>query len=299
MRIDQEMTRQQLSALAGVNDEVLAFWIKNDLIMASSGGEGKGSHRKFDGFQVNIAGVLAELRNLGVNLAGLRAFAKQLQLATVLGKSAECNPFAFHEALELRGKMDAFARGETVEVAFDERGYVPASNQADILRHYAAWPNHLHDSFDKIAAFAARITRDDWFLVDLFLALHGNAYRYLYRDKLTPWGDSNWLAVRASDDDWKIYSSPVGHDQLGPAGREGDAVRSGVFLAPGAIFRHVWAGRNSPILFQDVGEPTADELALRELLLAQAADRKAACRGDQEQQGSGQVGTAGRGGVRR
>ena len=260
MLIDQQITRQQLGSLAGVSDDVLAFWIKNGLLVAASGGEGKGSHRRFDGYQVSIAAILAELRTFGINLAGLRSFAERLQAATALGKSAECNPMAFYDAQELRGKIAAFERGEEVLIGepptvIEDRGEIRAGSLDDIYEYLKAWPGRLNDTFENILAFAKRITPEDIRLLNLFLDVHGDAFGRLYRGRLMAQGDASWLAVRQADESWLILNAPdpdtaitVGEDEY----------CSGIYLLPTRIVRRAWKGRLTPTIIPEM-LPSEDE----------------------------------------
>lgn len=262
MLIDQQITRQQLGAFAGLSDDVLAFWIKSGLLVAASGGGGKGSHRRFDGFQVNIAAILAELRSFGMNLAGLRSFATRLQAATALGKSAECNPWAFSDVKDLWHKTDAFKRGEPVLVVPEVRVEKFAESLEDIHHHFRKWPSHLHDRFDNVLKFANRLTQDDLPLLDLFMDVHSEAYRCVYEDRIMSYGDSSWLAVRQSEEEWKIYNGAAGEDPL-PYNIQKDQICGGIYLLPGAIIRRAWKGSLSPILFHSI-PPSAEERAIQE-----------------------------------
>jgi len=272
MRIDQQITRQQLGTITGISDDVLAFWIKNGLLVATSGGEGRGSHRRFDGFQANIAAILAEMRNFGINLAGLRSFATRLQAATSLGKSAECNPWAFNDAGELFEKLERFSLGEDVDVVLEFESTTKAKSVEEIHLHYQKWPSHLYDTFDNISVFAERITRDDLPLLDLFMAIHAEGYRHVYRGTQMYYGDSSWLAVRVENDDWRIFNGPAGTEPL-PSGADYEEISSGIYLLPGTITRRVWKGRLSPILIEEI-PPSEEEQAIMDRARELSAERE-------------------------
>lgn len=72
-------TRQQIAAATGIESELLAYWIKEGLLIAAQGeGLGKGKHRLFGFEAIHIAAVLKELGRYGVQTAGLKQIASLL-----------------------------------------------------------------------------------------------------------------------------------------------------------------------------------------------------------------------------
>ncbi len=252
MQITDLFTRQEMALLTGIADDVLAFWIKNDLLVPSSGGAGKGSHRKFAGFQVNIAGVLAELRNNGINIAGLRAFASQLQRGTALCETAECNFATLAEAVELRWKVEAFKRSESVIIGVADGVSKLASSVSEIVEDFFFDPRYRQDKPENIAAFANRITSADFNSIRLFEALNGCGYAHGNRDE-------EWMAIRAPNDDWKIITTMQAGRSSAMEGRE---LRSGLYLWIGNIVAEIWGSRLNSIHFEDLPMSEADQARL-------------------------------------
>lgn len=261
MRIDQLFTRQEMALLTGIADDVLAFWIKSGLLVASSGGAGKGSHRKFTGHQVNIAGVLAELRNFGINLAGLRSFAKQLQRGTALCESAECNFASFHEAMELRWMADELKAHRPVRVWGEDGEDRLAKDVKDIIRHFDSDPRYRQDTLANILAFAARIAPEERAGIRLFESLNAHGYGSGGSDEI-------WLAVRLSEEEWEIFT---GSENAMPSVNDGRTFRSGIHLWIGNIVADVWGRRLTPITFEYL--PLSDEDKAKVATIEERAQR--------------------------
>lgn len=259
MRIDQTFTRQEMALLTGIADDVLAFWIKNGLLVASEGGVGKGSHRKFTGYQINIAGVLAELRSNGINIAGLRAFASELQRGTALCEKAECNFPSIAEAMELRRKIDAFKRHEHVIVGGIDNDRKLANSMQEIVEDFFYDPRHRYDTPQNIAAFADRIRTDDFDSIRLFEAL--NSF-----DR-----GEEWLAIRVSENEWKIHTTiQAGRSEAFEQGNH----RSGLYLWVGRIVADIWGSRLEQPSYEIL--PLTDDEKARVAILEDRFERVAA-----------------------
>jgi hypothetical protein len=85
--VNISFSRKQIAQVVGTTDDVLGYWMREGLLVPTSGGSGKGSHRSFDYRQVHTAAILHELRGLGVNIAGLKWFASTIQRGITLADS--------------------------------------------------------------------------------------------------------------------------------------------------------------------------------------------------------------------
>jgi DNA-binding transcriptional MerR regulator len=74
-------TRSQLGDLVGLDETTLNYWARENLIRAAGGGGGKGQHRRFDFYEVNLAAILHELSKFGVALPALRGLADRFHVA--------------------------------------------------------------------------------------------------------------------------------------------------------------------------------------------------------------------------
>lgn len=264
---DSLYTRQQLGELTSLSDDLLSFWIRQGLLIATEGGRGRGSHRKFDIFQVSIAAVLAELRRYGVNIGMLRQLADVLQRGTALARSAECNFWGLYEAARLGSRLCRFREGHPVIVdnpnplpdpghfatrnaydAYARSLYMEATSEDEIIRE-AGKNEDLRDAFAPILALARSLGPNDSLALDLFMDLNHRAFRYVWdENKISDWGDSEWVVVATGDDHLDIYRAIKGNDPMEYAG---DEIRSGLYLAPGAIFHSVWGDRLQPLLIYE------------------------------------------------
>src|SRR4051794_17889564 len=77
---DVPYSRQELSKLTGIPDDVLSFWIKRKLLIPEDVASGKGVHYRFHYSQVSIAVVLKAFRDhFGANIGTLQSLAETLQ----------------------------------------------------------------------------------------------------------------------------------------------------------------------------------------------------------------------------
>jgi DNA-binding transcriptional MerR regulator len=67
--------RQQIADLTGVDNSTLNYWTRENILRPAEGGGGKGQHRRFPYWEVNLAAILNEVRQFGANIAALRALA--------------------------------------------------------------------------------------------------------------------------------------------------------------------------------------------------------------------------------
>jgi DNA-binding transcriptional MerR regulator len=79
-------SRQEIDVMTGAGDGRLSFWLKQGLLVPASGGEGKGSHRRFERAQVKIAAFLNAASDAGLSITALRPLAAILQEAILVGR---------------------------------------------------------------------------------------------------------------------------------------------------------------------------------------------------------------------
>lgn len=79
-------TRQQIADKVGIASDLLAYWIKEGLLLAAEGeGLGKGKHRLFGFEAIHVAAVLKELGHNGLQTAGLKQIASLLWRVAAFG----------------------------------------------------------------------------------------------------------------------------------------------------------------------------------------------------------------------
>lgn len=78
---DDHLSRSDIVRLAGIDNDVLTFWLRQGLIRPIHAAAGRGRHLRFDMCQLKIAGVLSSARLAALNVDALRAIAAELQNA--------------------------------------------------------------------------------------------------------------------------------------------------------------------------------------------------------------------------
>lgn len=69
--------RADLVAIAGVPDDAVAFWLRNDLLVSYVSGDRK--HRRFPERELKFAMLLGELRNYGMNVRAMSQVVDRLR----------------------------------------------------------------------------------------------------------------------------------------------------------------------------------------------------------------------------
>ena len=72
---DDLYTRAAITEMIGIEPTNFDYWLKLGLLHPSTGGGGRGQHRKFDKYQVSIAAFLQALHDLGLRGKNFQAFA--------------------------------------------------------------------------------------------------------------------------------------------------------------------------------------------------------------------------------
>lgn len=244
-------TRQQLGDLAGLDDTTLNYWSREGLLVPTEGGQGRGSHRRFDFVQVNIAAILGQMRRFKLSLTVMRSFAELLQKAAVLGAGRDLHPGSYSSAANLADCLSAFRKGQPVPVhahPASERApedlkrsdYLdwisakrPAVSEAEIVEELVG-QNSDHDTVEAIVAFAEAIGPGHM--------LEAQIYSELVYDILAPGysGGYSWLLGFGPDESWKVeFGSEAnffGHADL----RAVEAFGPGIFLPVSGIIRQLW-----------------------------------------------------------
>lgn len=108
--IDATFSRQQVQERVGVADDVLAFWIKQGLIVPLPA-RGR-SHRRFQYEQLHIAAILNAMRSLGANISVLRLFAQAFQRGCNVARASGLNYCQLQTGIELFYSLLRFREGK-------------------------------------------------------------------------------------------------------------------------------------------------------------------------------------------
>ena len=223
--------------MTSVTEGVLGFWIKNGLLVPSSGGQGKGSHRKFSPIQVSIAAILGQMQQFGLNIGSLSSFAQILQHGAAISAPHNLHPASLREAVWLRELLYKFSRGEKVTVSDrmpDENGkitskYRPAQSIEEVAL-YCKSSSSEYDRFEFIAHFSSQITEDDFQAIEAYSEI-------LTQMEADDGADFSWLLWQDENLNWQIGSQTEEGEQFtNPPKSE-----SAIFIALGKIIRRVWS----------------------------------------------------------
>lgn len=239
---DRLFTRQQLGVLTGIADDVLAFWLKEGLLIAQAGGGGRGKHRLFDYPQVHIAAVLNEMRGFGTNIGGLRSLAELLQQAVAtckrLGLKQEYSD-SYNEPLLDAGHFDEMrshmANGHRV------KKYGPNYSDGGDFETFEEWlahegtRPHRQDGFEKALIWFEKLKPGDGHLIDigtdLICSLHMPTGRGVP-------AQTKWSVARRSEDQWLIFGGDHGDASILPDPLKG--IVSFVSIRLSDLIRSIW-----------------------------------------------------------
>lgn len=145
-------SRSDIVRRAGVDNDVLTFWLRRDLIRPIEKPSGRGNALRFDPYQVRVAKVLANARAAGLNLDALNAIAFSLQGAIKTFMRAEVSPTmlpsimheleypgSFQEALAASKSVYAIRPMEKMRESIARKEQPDYENQVvDAARKYSA-----------------------------------------------------------------------------------------------------------------------------------------------------------------
>lgn len=247
----QLYTRAQIAALTSIDASTLNYWSRENLLVPAEGGGGKGSHRRFDYVQVNIAAIFGALRRFGLNIGALRTLADLLQEAARLGASIQLHPTSYSDAALLSSRLHLFRTGG--EVLINEhalgarppenlrpREYSdwlgakrPAVNEAEIVLHVLRAGND-HDSRERIAEAAEVVGpgRDTFarLYADLVMEIDAPGYSAGY----------SWLLAINEDGTWRVAFGDGAKFFDTIASQEPEDFGTGFFVPVSGIIRKVW-----------------------------------------------------------
>jgi DNA-binding transcriptional MerR regulator len=225
--------------------------MREGLLRPAEGGAGKGSHRRFDFVQVNVAAVFGQLRRFGLNIAAFRTLADLLQSAVDLGSSVQLHPGGYSYAADLANKIEAFRRAETVMIYNSDTADCPPANMTKSERR--DWNLAERPAANEAEVWAYAISRgaSDYDLEAIREAakrfgpnrqLEANIYVDLTADIIEPGytDEVTWLLGLKDDGSWDIESGREGRFFENIYGRGAGEFGSGIFVPLGALLRKLW-----------------------------------------------------------
>ncbi|KUR73853.1 hypothetical protein [Novosphingobium sp. FSW06-99] len=232
--VDQVFSRQQLREQTAIPDDVVGFWIKEELLIPLPAAPRE--HRRFSYEQLNVAVILNAMRSLGANIGVLRAFAQGLQHGIRIMRQRN---IAYNDVIDIEDLHKLlFRRTKDVEIpVFDQHGKFIEYN----LTYYE---DEIIDYWRKFNQIAHDERKD--FLIKIAKSLNVYDMRWLYicSDLFNP----NILDFERSDESfWLAWLNEDGEADIEPT-YEGSSVTrypdSAAFYVPFVkLIRGLWPDR--------------------------------------------------------
>lgn len=162
----ETFSRQQVQARTGVPDDVLAFWIKQELLLPIPAE--RRAHRRFSFEQLHIAMLLNAMRSLGANVNVLRKFSNVFQNGFRVWKKLELTPSQVRAAYELNSKINDFRAGQSVRVRQFAEDYGQsgiATSEEEIIKNWFL-DELLEGATENLAEIALSTSKFDMWCVD-------------------------------------------------------------------------------------------------------------------------------------
>lgn len=245
-------TRQQMSQLTGLEDALLNYWSREGLLIPTQGGAGRGSHRKFDFLQVNIAAIMGQMRRFGLNIGVMRSFAQILQEAAGIGQLVRLHPSDYSAAATLANRLHRFRSGESVMIFKHRRGEAaPPDFRGETLSDWICAKRAANSEKEILADIVDRSSLDSP-TADIVAAaeamgpgkdIAAQIYAELIYDLVDPGfsGSYSWLIGFDGDESWRIEFAPDGGSFFNAGSNtDPEAFGPGIFLPVSGIIRSVW-----------------------------------------------------------
>lgn len=105
-------SRVELHRKTGIPDDVLNYWLREGVLRAREGGDGRGSPRRFDYPEITLAAILDELRGFGLNAAALKGLSDRFHEALDYFRARGLNRNNFYDLDELIYKQKREQEGD-------------------------------------------------------------------------------------------------------------------------------------------------------------------------------------------
>lgn len=240
--------RSEITALTGVDDSTLNYWMREGVLAWSSGGTTRGSRRRFDFRQVNIAAALGAMGGLRPSIGPLRSLGALLQSAVRLGDAGTLHPSNYLEAARLATALADFHAGIDVPVRLNRIGSRPPEGMtgarlsewyearrpavsSEEVRAHILTVEPDHDSRERIVEVAQRIQPHSEDLARIYATLTYDVLAPGYACR------HNWLLTLGTDASWQVTIIQDGETF---SADRADAAAPAIFLPVQAIIQRVW-----------------------------------------------------------
>lgn len=231
--VSETFSRQQVHERTGIADDVLAFWIKQGLLIPLPA-EPR-AHRRFSYAQLHVAMFLNSLRSLGVNVGVLRQFAHLFQAGLREAEASEMSSKELSAAVRLNLKINKFRLGHSIRVRVSEDDWEKsgiAKTESDLIQSWF-WEDARDGACTIGSEYAQRTSGSLGSATDWALQLtSADHFRLTDDDAWIAWQDRAGTAQLAHEGEIAL------DDEEGPLG---------AFYVPiSRLIRKVWPERVEP-----------------------------------------------------
>lgn len=71
----EPLSRSGITSRTGIPNDVMTFWVRRGLVRPIEAPNGVGRHLRFEWYEANIAGIMAQVRKFGVSIDGMLSIA--------------------------------------------------------------------------------------------------------------------------------------------------------------------------------------------------------------------------------
>lgn len=258
--IRETFSRQEVQERTGVSDDVLAFWIKQGLLLPLPAAPR--AHRRFSYEQLHIAAVLNGMRSLGANVGVLRSFADAFQKGASLLSNTGFSREELHSACTLSWRLEEFRREKQVDVYHlltpEPFSHRPADTEEEIVEDWLIGDRNEGAS-ELLASFAKSLSRQSERSLSWLLQLTSSGNLIHPNDV-----GAHWIAWLDEDSNPHIVSSQA------VILNELDGPMAAFYLPMPKLVANLWPDRLKSA--QEIYEREREKSLLRRLAILQERD---------------------------
>jgi hypothetical protein len=147
----EPLSRGGITSRTGVPNDVLTYWLRYNLVRPIAAPDGPGRHLRFHWYEANIAAVMNELRQLGVNIDGLLSIGE-----------------IYREAIEWAEGygLDHDDMGALHTVFIIHSHYAHHQDADELAHDLESWSQERHGKSrvtERIKAIHAKMTKDEFY----------------------------------------------------------------------------------------------------------------------------------------
>lgn len=231
-------SRVELHRKTGIPDDVLNYWLREGVLRAREGGDGRGNPRRFDYPEIMLAAILDELRSFGLNVAALKGLSERFHQAIDFFRTRRLNNKNYIDFVELVDRKFAEEEGRgawghtTTPEKFPQYDWTQSKHRPeiyssdmtfeDLTKNPELWPSEdiADEDLDQVIEWAKRTDPEDVYahlrywslLVSISKSPTWRDADHFARDTTGQWhltpGDPtgrSWITVATAAINWELW----------------------------------------------------------------------------------------------